>query len=65
MSSAHDHASRQLSRYRMPLYKTTLGNKFIKKGGIEVFKEITETFGFNLSLPIFKKLVIAKITNNY
>ena len=32
--STHNHLTRQTSKYKMPLYKTKLGTKFIRKVGV-------------------------------
>ena len=33
LSTIHEHATRQKQMYRFPLYKTKIGNRFIKKNG--------------------------------
>ena len=53
------HITRQIGQIKTPFYKTTLGNKFIKKTGVELWNELATSHNCNISLSLIKKLVKA------
>ena len=63
--STHNHSTRQTSRYKMPLYRSKLGTRFIRKVGVTIYSEIAESFGFGMSLSLFKKFIISTTIEEY
>ena len=64
-NSIHNIDTRQKEKFRIPLYKTTLGSKFIKKTGVLIWEETNENYGFFYPLNHFKLLAIATKLANY
>ena len=64
-NSIHNVNTRQKNRYRVPLYKTAIGSKFVKKTGIEIWENILENYGFEYELDKFKLLIKATYLAEY
>ena len=64
-SAIHDRNTRQKDKFRLPLYKTTIGVNFIKKTGIEIWNNTLENYGFDFPLHRFKQLVMATLLAEY
>ena len=65
-STIHTHETRNVSKYRPPIYKTNPGNKFIKKTGIPIWNEICiQTGNATLGIGSIKKMVIEKFMKEY
>ena len=61
----HSVSTRQSNDYRAPLYKSQIGTKFVKKTGVDVWKSINESFGFNHPIHHFKVLTLATKLADY
>ena len=55
----HNITTRQSNDFRAPIYKSQLGYKFVKKTGVDIWKTINESYGFNHLIHQFKILTLA------
>ena len=55
----HNVSTRQSNDYRAPLYKSQVGSKFVKRTGVDTWKIINDSYGFNYTLKQFKILTLA------
>ena len=55
----HTVSTRQSNDYRAPFYKSQVGSKFVKRTGVDTWKIINDTYGFNYPLDQFKILTLA------
>jgi hypothetical protein len=53
----HKYTTRNPSKLRIPMARTTLADKFIRKTGIKIWNELTEKLDTSYSLYTFKKLL--------
>ena len=61
----HRHLTRSSMMYRTPLYKSKIGNIFIRKTGVLIWNNFTETSDSNCSMAILKKIVIETMISEY
>ena len=55
----HNISTRQSNDFRAPIYKSQVGTKFVKKTGVDIWKTINESYGFNYLIHQFKILTLA------
>ena len=66
IGGVHGHNTRGDHLYRPPLYKTSLGNSFIKKTGIPIWTKIRQQIKKDyFSINMVKKIVIKELTSTY
>ena len=64
-NSTHNYPTRHYTEYRIPLCRTCLSSKFIKKTGATIWNDFTRTNNPNMSLPLVKKATTKKILDSY
>ena len=61
----HRYPTRQEQDYHVPIYKTDLGNRFIRKTGIQVWMELKNKFECRTTIIEFKHNVKIQILSEY
>ena len=61
----HTIQTRQSNDLRAPMYKSQLGSKFVKKTGVDIWKDINESYGFNYLLQQFKIMTLVEKLATY
>ena len=60
-----NYSTRQEGKYKIPLYKTSLGNYFVQKQGVLIWTKLTDSIEVNVTIGNFKKSVIEYLIKDY
>ena len=64
-NTIHRYNTRQENMYHLPIYKTDIGNRFVKKQGILIWSDLCKSYECNTIMREFKVLLIAHILCKY
>ena len=64
-NQVHSRSTRTANAFRMPLVKSKLAEKFIKKTGVEIWTILTAKIDTNCKIGLFKKNVKNYLLQSY